>query len=95
MYVEAKTSSKCVTLHGPERVLRDIARIDFDNNFACNKIAILMGNSMKIELSGDDLLFMKAALLEEVLELGFKLLSSINDDVLTLSREVKLYAHCN
>ena len=90
MYIETKASSKCVALYGPQAALHGTALINFNNGPACCETALL-GNSMKIVLFGEDLLFMKAALLDEVLKLGFKLLSSINDDLLTLSREVKLY----
>ena len=80
------TSSKCVTLYGPQTELWGIAQLYNGRNSE----TALLGSSMKIMLYGEDLLFMKAALLEEVLKRGFKLLSSINDEVLTLSREVKL-----
>ena len=90
MYIEVKASRKCVTLYGPRVALNGISPTNFKNGPArCN--TAFLGDSMKIVLFGEDLLFMKAALLELALKLGFKLLSSINDDLLTLHREVKLY----
>ena len=89
VYIEVKASSKCVTLYGPQLAISDIARINFNGPARCE--TALLGNSMKIVLLGEDLLFMKAALLDEVLGLGFKLLSSINDDLITLFREVKSF----
>ena len=96
VYVEAKRSSNSwgqsrVTLYGPKTVLTSIqAQFAYRKPDSVSCVTALFGNSMKMELSGTDLMFMKATLLEEVLKLGFKLLSNIKDDALTLSREVKL-----
>jgi hypothetical protein len=53
-----------------------------------------VGSGMEIRLTGvggvDDLMFFKAGLLEEVLKRGFKPMSNVTDDVLTLSREVTI-----
>ena len=96
VYVDVKRSSTSwgnsrVTLYGPKMVLTgikgELVRRKPDS-VSCD--TALFGNSMKIVLSGIDLTFMKATLLEEVLKLGFTLLSNIKDDALTLSREVKL-----
>jgi hypothetical protein len=95
VYLEVKKPSNAhqsasVTLCGPSTVIDSISRdTEFENISVTCQISSL-GNSRQIKLTGSQLTFMKASLLEEVLSLGFAPLSDIKDDSLTLSREVGL-----
>ena len=89
MFLEVNREDNTVTLCGPcDGVLDDIERVDFESHSCANFSTSQVGNSMEITLEGSSLTLMKACLLEEVLKLGFTLLSDVENDSLTLSRQV-------
>lgn len=93
MYIEVfKKPPNCrVTLTGPFSVLQEIWYKTCDNKVATVEY---LGSSMRITLKhGSDYLFMKTTFHEEALKYGFGFndkSSSIRDDYIVLSRQVKL-----
>ena len=91
VFLKVKTENSAVTLCGPyDGVLDHIEGIDFENYSCASSSTSQVGNSMEITLKGSSLTLMKASLLEEVLKLGFKLSSDVENDSLTLSRQVTI-----
>ena len=89
VFLKVKTENSTVTLCGPYNgVLDHIENVDFENYSCASSSTSQVGNSMEITLKGSSLTLMKASLLEEVLKLGFKLSSDVENDSLTLSRQV-------
>ena len=93
IYIEVfKKPPNCrVTLTGPKAVLLEIWYKTCNDNVATVEY---LGSSMRITLKhGSDYLFMKTTLHEEALKHGFGFhdkSSSIRDDYIVLSRQVKL-----
>ncbi len=93
VFIEVKKSRApaCVTLSGPTDVLSGIM-------ISCSSGEVNIGRScagsaMEIRLTwwvqgADNLMLLKAALLEEALKRGFIPASNVSDDFLVLSREV-------
>ena len=91
MFLEVKRKDSTVTLCGPQDgVLDDIECVNFENHSDACSSTSTVGNSTEITLKGPSLTLLKASLLEEVLKLGFELLSDVELDSLTLSRQVTI-----
>ncbi len=96
VYLEVKKHSQAllnsVTLCGPTYVLYLIdQKLKNTKDDRVRRTSSSLASTMEITLTGSPLTFMKASLIQEVSSHGFKPLSSIKDDSLTFSREVKLY----
>ena len=96
VYLEVKKHSQArlnsVTLCGPTNVLFQINhKLQNNNDDRVRCVSSSLASTMEITLTGSPLTFMKASLIQEVSSHGFKPLSSIKDDSLTFSREVKSY----
>ena len=95
MFIEVKRSPTLyVILSGPSN---EVSSIDHHCGFSKSSVPCSitsLGRTMEMRLTGnkdaDNSTFLKASLLEEVMNtrFGFKLLSNVTDDFLVLSREV-------
>ena len=84
--IDAKASSS-VIVYGPVDVIADVKHnLKHDR---LNFVDVSLGTTARMSVSGCEIMFMKASVVEEVLKKGFTLLSEMKDDFLTLSREVR------
>ena len=86
--IEVEKADGTVSIYGPSDVVEDV-KFGIGGNRVKREVTVL-GNGTMMKVSGQPYKLMKASVLEEVLQLGFTLTSSLDDDCLRLSREVKL-----